>query len=199
MYVVRYVSFVFFMFILKKTKIETFLLKNTTLQTTMDMEQFLARHNIGNETFENLVEESSDYGPSFKRAAAAARQLEQENEELKKENEKLKEQLETANEYCASWGYHWDAQEEVYVNEDVSACGVRAGVCVDYKDDDVKYYIDGGRIAVLKDGREVMSKDDDDGDDDPNEYYGRHKDEVDLDQGHHWVRTSDGQEIKVVH
>ena len=30
---------------------------------------------------------------------------------------------------------------------------------VDYEDDDIDYYIDAGRIAVLKDGREVMSKD----------------------------------------
>ena len=36
----------------------------------------------------------------------------------KDEIKKLKEQLETANQYCEQWGYKWNEEEEVYVNED---------------------------------------------------------------------------------
>ena len=66
----------------------------------MDMEQFLSKHNIDKDTFETLVEESSDYDLPTKERISRLEQQEKNVgwlvELIKKgeeENEKLKEQL----------------------------------------------------------------------------------------------------------
>lgn len=173
----------------------------------MDMEQFLSQHNIGIETFENLVEESSDYGPSFKGRIS---QLEQENEKLKeeikelfkinpvglmkeleKENEELKEKitcLESDSHNEVSMAEYDELKEE---NEELKK-----------ENKKMEAFLSGLKIKVVKldqvkeDGWDCYGlalmtpqKDEEDEDEEP---------EIE-ELGHHWVRTSDGQEIKVVH
>lgn len=60
---------------------------------------------------------------------------------------------------------HWDDVRELCDREilkqliDIGEWDGAPCEIVDYEDDDIDHYIDAGRIAVLKDGREVMSKD----------------------------------------
>ena len=121
----------------------------------MDMEKFLSRHNIGNETFENLVEESSDYGAAFKGRIS---RLEDENEKLKKEY----------------FGLQFDFDEKLK----------------EHRERYVKHMND--TIRLEKENEELKKE---------NEKLKEQLDTANEDEekGHHWVRMSDGEEVKVIH
>jgi cell division protein FtsB len=74
------------------------------------------------ETWWDVFEKLRTFGMTRKDEIS---ELKKENEKLKKEHDlcwnkmwKLKEQLDAADGYCEQWGYKWDEEEEVYVNED---------------------------------------------------------------------------------
>ena len=149
MYVLYCVSFVFFMFILKKTKIETFLLKICYIQTTMDYKSLNALYHL-HPQIKDLVDE---------------------NNELKKENEELKivESALQTSQCLVQWldpRCNAESPDKEHIDQFCKEAGY---------DNEIKQTL----------------------------YEDFHIDEDDEDEdeelGHHWVRMSDGEEVKVTH